>query len=161
MAVRRASDSGPQFCRDDGDGRGASPAVVAQKSFDDSLVRLHQRCRPMLSTQRAAGSRWACKIANQKKTAHIAVSRFGIWCWLQDLNPPPPDYKSGAIFNYIKHLARFLLRNCKKSSPREPLLSLGSLRIAKRSHRFHMQVRTKSRVDTSRQRPFGLSRRLS
>lgn len=19
------------------------------------------------------------------------------WCWLQDLNPPPPDYKSGAL----------------------------------------------------------------
>jgi len=53
MAVRRASDSGPQFCGDDGDGRGASPAVVAQKSFDDSLVRLHQRCRPMSSTQLA------------------------------------------------------------------------------------------------------------
>jgi len=66
MAVRRASDSGPQFCGDDGDGRGASPAVVAQKSFDDSLVRLHQRCWPMLSTQRAS-SRRAGKIADPKK----------------------------------------------------------------------------------------------
>ncbi|BEV17372.1 hypothetical protein HBDW_41600 [Herbaspirillum sp. DW155] len=44
------SDSGPQDCRGDGDDRGAGLSVVAQKSFDDSLVPLHQRFLPVLST---------------------------------------------------------------------------------------------------------------
>ena len=30
------------------------------------------------------------------------------WCWLQDLNPPPPDYKSGALPD---ELSRLNLRN--------------------------------------------------
>jgi len=38
---------------------------------------------------------------------------FKYWCWLQDLNPPPPDYKSGANSNNFKDLAHLLLRNPK------------------------------------------------
>jgi len=82
MAVRRASHSGPQFCRDDGDGRGASPAVVAQKSFDDSLVRLHQRCWPKLSTQRALDHDGPARLRTKRKrlTSLWAASVFGAGC---------------------------------------------------------------------------------
>jgi len=50
-------------------------------------------------------------MAKQNKKALRFGEPFKYWCWLQDLNPPPPDYKSGVELNKIKYLTIFLLRN--------------------------------------------------
>jgi len=36
---------------------------------------------------------------------------FRYWCWLQDLNPPPPDYKSNDKGIIFKDLLNFKFRN--------------------------------------------------
>jgi len=58
------------------------------------------------------------------------------WCWLQDLNPPPPDYKSGLDFIKNKYLDHFLLRNPQEYLAREAALRLARFRIAERNFEF-------------------------
>src|ERR1700704_792699 len=40
---------------------------------------------------------FSAKLFAEQKKGPPNGGPFKYWCWLQDLNPPPPDYKSGAL----------------------------------------------------------------
>jgi len=49
--------------------------------------------------------------AEQKRKGPPSGGPFKYWCWLQDLNPPPPDYKSSDKINTFNNLLSFQFRN--------------------------------------------------
>ncbi|WP_150600690.1 hypothetical protein [Pandoraea fibrosis] len=50
--------------------------------------------RPILVAEKAHLSAKHIEQHADKKTGPISGARFNIWCRLQDLNPPPDDYKA-------------------------------------------------------------------
>lgn len=110
VSVRDEPDSDLKNCR-------TSPtAKIRNKSGSiiGPLFALHQRT---LADNREKGRQWA----------------FEYWCWLQDFNPPSPDYKSGLEINKIKDLSKILLRNSFYKVPRKAFVGLARRFIAERN----------------------------
>ncbi|WP_139227365.1 hypothetical protein [Collimonas sp. OK307] len=72
--------------------------------------------------------------AEQKRKGPPSGGPFKYWCWLQDLNPPPPDYKSSAKIINFNHLLNSWFRNPIISIPRKPNNNAGAFQIAEQTN---------------------------
>gem|GEM_PF-993755 len=69
--------------------KGTTPLFAGKKKLKTRVISESNHITGKIAKQ--------TDICEAKRKGPPSGGPFKYWCWLQDLNPPPPDYKSGAL----------------------------------------------------------------